>query len=107
VNIATRRPERVERKPIISERSTQISPHPEKSIERGPLNLDVAKIAKEIALQKEEPSLNAPELAAEAKLGRAIAAAARPDCRSAYSGAGILAIPLLLVDFVTDTGCSW
>jgi hypothetical protein len=41
------------------------------------------------------------------KLGRAIEKAAQPDCRDAYAGLGLLAIPLLLKDTVTDTGCRW
>ena len=40
-------------------------------------------------------------------MGRAIAKAARPDCRTAYAGAGLLAIPVLVWDAFTDGGCRW
>jgi hypothetical protein len=40
-------------------------------------------------------------------LGRSIAKAARPDCRTAYAGAGLLAIPVLVWDAFTDGGCRW
>ena|SRR5882672_8022607 len=40
-------------------------------------------------------------------MGRAIAKAARPDCRTAYAGAGLLAIPVLVWDAFTDAGCRW
>jgi hypothetical protein len=43
----------------------------------------------------------------ESKLGRAIQKAAQPDCREAYAAMGLLAIPFLLKDTVTDTGCRW
>ena len=43
----------------------------------------------------------------ESKLGRAIQKAAQPDCRDAYAAMGLLAIPFLLKDTVTDTGCRW
>jgi hypothetical protein len=38
---------------------------------------------------------------------RAIAKAARGDCKSAYAGIGLLAIPALLWDTVRDKGCKW
>lgn len=43
----------------------------------------------------------------ETKLSQAIAASVRPDCRTAYAGAGLFAIPALIVDAVTDRGCKW
>ncbi len=43
----------------------------------------------------------------ESKLGRAIQKAAQPDCRDAYASMGLLAIPFLLKDAVTDSGCRW
>ncbi len=30
-----------------------------------------------------------------------------PDCRTAYAGLGLLAIPLLIKDTITDSGCRW
>jgi hypothetical protein len=89
------------------ERPTHTPPDADDAQERSPLNIDVAKIAREFAREKEEPSLNAPGLGFEARIGRAIAAAARADCRTAHSAMGILAIPFLMVDFLMDTGCKW
>jgi len=43
----------------------------------------------------------------ETPLGQAIAKAVRPDCRSAYAGAGLFAIPLLIKDAMTNSGCRW
>ena len=43
----------------------------------------------------------------ESKLGRAIQKAGQPDCRDAYAGLGLLAVPFLLKDTMTDTGCRW
>jgi hypothetical protein len=46
-----------------------------------------------------------PEI--ETAAARAIAKAARPDCRTEYAGMGLFAIPFLLKDTVTDSGCKW
>lgn len=43
----------------------------------------------------------------ESTLGRAIARSAQPDCRLAYTGLGLLGLPFLLFDTLTDTGCRW
>ena len=43
----------------------------------------------------------------EPKLARDIQKAAQPDCRDAYAGLGLLAVPFLLKDTLTDTGCRW
>ena len=43
----------------------------------------------------------------ETKLGRAIQKAAQPDCRDAYAGLGLLAVPVLIADAITDKGCRW
>ena len=51
--------------------------------------------------------LSSPKPDAESTLGRAIGNAAQPDCRAAYAGLGLLGIPFLLFDTVTDTGCRW
>jgi len=37
----------------------------------------------------------------------AIEKAARPDCREAYSGMGLLAVPVLVANAITDSGCKW
>jgi hypothetical protein len=51
--------------------------------------------------------LSVPKPDAESSLGRAIGKAAQPDCRVAYAGLGLLGLPFLLFDTVTDTGCRW
>lgn len=48
-----------------------------------------------------------PEREDEGALAKGVAKALRPDCRNAYSGAGLLAVPLLLRDTVSDHGCKW
>lgn len=37
----------------------------------------------------------------------AVERAVRPDCRSAYAASGLLAIPHLLKDAVSNSGCKW
>jgi hypothetical protein len=46
-------------------------------------------------------------LEAETAASRAIAKAAKPDCREAYTGWGLLAIPLFIRDAATNSGCTW
>lgn len=48
-----------------------------------------------------------PAIERDTPLGQAIARSARSDCRRAYAGAGLFAIPLLIRDAVTDGGCKW
>ena len=43
----------------------------------------------------------------DAALAAAIEKTARPDCRDAYAGAGLLAVVPLLKDAVTGSGCKW
>lgn len=40
-------------------------------------------------------------------LGRKIEQAARSDCRDAYAGLGLLAIPFLAANAVSERGCKW
>jgi hypothetical protein len=37
----------------------------------------------------------------------AIEKAVRPDCREAYAGLGLLAVPALVANAISDTGCKW
>lgn len=53
---------------------------------------------------RHQPALS---LERETALGRAIARSARADCRTAYAGAGLFAIPALILDAATDNGCKW
>jgi len=50
------------------------------------------------------PQVGNPAVAA---FGRAVAQGARTDCQSAYRPLGLLAIPKLLLDTATNTGCRW
>ncbi|WP_334041576.1 hypothetical protein [Burkholderia ambifaria] len=43
----------------------------------------------------------------DARLADGMSDARRADCRHAYSGAGLLALPMLALDAVRDTGCKW
>lgn len=52
-------------------------------------------------------SLPTPILESDTPFTRPIAQAHRPDCKSAYAGAGLFAIPLLLYDTARDKGCRW
>jgi len=47
------------------------------------------------------------ELEYETPLGRTIANAARPDCRVARAGMGLLAVLFLVKDAITHDGCRW
>lgn len=48
-----------------------------------------------------------PPLQRDDRLERAIERARRPDCKTAYSGLGLLAVIPLAKDAVTGTGCKW
>jgi hypothetical protein len=52
-------------------------------------------------------NLDPPPAEPVSKLGKAIQKASQPDCRDAYAAMGLLAVPFLLKDTVTDTGCRW
>ncbi len=41
------------------------------------------------------------------RLASGVSNARRADCRHAHSGAGLLALPMLALDAVRDTGCKW
>ncbi|WP_423371012.1 hypothetical protein [Burkholderia sp. LMG 32019] len=43
----------------------------------------------------------------DARLADGVSEARRTDCRQAYSRAGLLALPMLALDAVRDTGCKW
>ena len=43
----------------------------------------------------------------KSKEAQAIDKSARPDCRSEYADLGLLAVPALLANAITDTGCKW
>jgi hypothetical protein len=43
----------------------------------------------------------------ESKEARAIDKATKADCRTAYSGLGLLAVPVLVANAISDSGCKW
>ncbi|HTP47470.1 MAG TPA: hypothetical protein VMQ50_11185 [Casimicrobiaceae bacterium] len=43
----------------------------------------------------------------KSKEAQAIDKAGRPDCRTEYADLGLLAVPALLANAITDTGCKW
>lgn len=55
------------------------------------------------SLQDDKPAT----LTMEQQLGQQIARAARKDCKSAYSGLGLLAVIPLAVDAFRESGCKW
>ncbi|RXZ38454.1 hypothetical protein D9O50_02675 [Oxalobacteraceae bacterium CAVE-383] len=76
------------------------------------LSLDSVAIAEAIREIAHEPQHRLPsgidkKLSAAEKFSNAIDHAKRGDCRSAHANLGILAIPLLLRDAMTDDGCKW
>jgi len=52
-------------------------------------------------------NLDSPPAEPVSKLGKAIQKAGQPDCREAYAAMGLLAVPFLAFDTITDTGCRW
>jgi hypothetical protein len=74
------------------------------------LNLDKGKpdaVAGRSDARKGVLNLFPPPPEKESKLARDIQKAAQPDCRDAYAAMGLFAVPLLLKDTITDTGCRW
>lgn len=78
------------------------------------IDLDAAyRIARELGRIETSESGNVvaqrPPIAKDrdAVIRTAFARAARPDCRNAYASMGLLAIPSLLKDTITDSGCKW
>lgn len=68
------------------------------------LTRQIAKTHRQAAQTPAHESLRFEQ---EAALSRSIEKSARPDCRSARSGLGLLAIPALLADSLGDSGCRW
>ncbi|MFC4159309.1 hypothetical protein [Chitinimonas lacunae] len=80
----------------------------------GRLDLEGARqMARDIDRnRRDKPAPGHPALAQqqseqETAMARSINKAARPDCREAYAGMGLLAAPMLIKDGVTDKGCKW
>ncbi len=58
-------------------------------------------------LANELPNLAPAKPGYQSQLARTIDKSTRPDCRTKYAGLLLLAIPMLLKDTITDTGCKW
>jgi hypothetical protein len=91
--------------------TVQAEPAPGKT---GGIDLDAARqLARDSArsrsgmLANELPNLAPAKPAYQSQLARDIDKATRPDCRTEYAGMLLLAIPMLLKDAITDTGCKW
>jgi hypothetical protein len=74
------------------------------------LNLDIARPrGGELSNQSSRGALQLmprlPEV--KSKLAQDIEKAAKPDCRTAYAGAGLLAAVPLAADALRDKGCKW
>lgn len=65
-------------------------------------------LRKEARKRAQPPAyLRAEQPEPKSKLGRDIEQAIRPDCQTAYAGAGLLAVVPLVIDAVRDKGCKW
>ncbi len=72
------------------------------------LKAQAVKIASDRSVTQDLPYdrlMHAPN--AKEKFRDAVDKARREDCRTAYAGGGILAIPLLVENTLTGTGCKW
>lgn len=71
---------------------------------QAPLRTRLIVVPPPTLAERARDSLPKPEAAT---LDRKVSGAARKDCRNAYSGMGLFAIPRLVLDSVTDDGCKW
>lgn len=103
---STRRPEK-HAAPVAS----QVAPLSGQSHPTDPLEADAivspAASGPLVALRNLGQTPPTPILERDTPYSRLIARAHRPDCKSAYAGAGLFAIPLLLYDTARDKGCRW
>jgi hypothetical protein len=81
---------------------------------RAPVvDLEAARrIAREVDRARERslselPPPGSPASDPRVALARGMAQAARADCHTAHAGKGLLAIPFLIFDAATDSGCKW
>jgi hypothetical protein len=73
---------------------------------------EARRIAREFGSKSVDPRFDADAGAAsaletETPAQKALAKAARPDCRQEYAGMGFFAIPFLIRDTVVNSGCKW
>jgi len=95
-----------------SEPSSQAS-HESEGTAQQHIDIDAAyRIARQAARSpRKAPASVQIETAApleqETLLSRSISKAARPDCRTAYAGGGLFALPFLIASAIADRGCKW
>ena len=69
------------------------------------MKASVRSIARE-TMPKQLPGIDR-QLTVDEKNSAQMAAAKRGDCRNEHAHLGLLALPFLLKDTITDTGCKW
>lgn len=70
----------------------------------------IGKTVKEISAQHQKKKVlpgTTKQLTEAEKFEQAVGKSGRGDCKTEHSHLGILAIPMLIKDAVTDTGCKW
>ena len=83
-----------------------------RAADRKTIDLDAARALAIESARGEKASLEElvferPRLEARLVLARGIAQATVADCRTAYSGLLLLAVPMLVLDALRDGGCRW
>lgn len=95
-----------------------LPPETELNTKATSINLDAAKsMARSLAIEREQKTLVSPKDAhlnldlpkeeKETALAKNLRKAVRADCKQAYQGLGLLAVPILLKDTMLDSGCNW
>lgn len=70
----------------------------------------IGKTVKEISAQHQKKKVlpgTTKQLTEAEKFEQAVGKSGRGDCKTEHAHLGILAIPMLIKDAVTDTGCKW
>lgn len=117
------RPRRVTARPVIPARETTIVPVAPAPAEAPPaaadkpagIDMDAARrVAAEVAREENQRAQTHPNMlkterpTKQERLARAIENARKPDCKTAYAGAGIFAlIPLAKNALSSDPSCRW
>jgi hypothetical protein len=81
------------------------APGPQQAAEQPKLDLRLP--ARRGSTPAAEATLANEAKSVQERLADEVAKSARADCRTAYSGAGLLAIPMLIWDSVKQEGCKW
>lgn len=90
---------------------TSDSPSGSQGKEKSTLDYSViGKTVKEISAQHQKKKVlpgTTKQLTEAEKFEQAVGKSGRGDCKTEHAHLGILAIPMLIKDAVTDTGCKW